>query len=85
MDHIAISTIPSVVTKTSSSEAATVRGAAAMVLQGKTHPTELRDQVCSPGGATIRAVNHLAAKGFNSAVIEAEIAAYERSVELGKA
>ena len=65
--------------------AATVRGAAAMVLQGKTHPTELRDQVCSPGGATIRAVNHLAAKGFNSAVIEAEIAAYERSVELGKA
>ena len=65
--------------------AATVRGAAAMVLNSNTHPTELRDQVCSPGGATICAVNHLAAKGFNSAVIEAEIAAYKRSVELGKA
>jgi pyrroline-5-carboxylate reductase len=49
------------------------------------HPGALKDQVCSPGGATIRAVNHLAAKGFNSAIIEAEIAAYDRSVELGKA
>ncbi len=64
--------------------AATVRGAAAMVLNSSTHPTELRDQVCSPGGATICAVNHLAAKGFNSAIIEAELAAYKRSVELGK-
>ena len=64
--------------------AATVRGAAAMVLQSNTHPTALRDQVCSPGGATICAVNHLASKGFNSAVVEAELAAYKRSVELGK-
>ncbi len=64
--------------------AATVRGAASMVLSCDTHPTELRDQVCSPGGATICAVNHLAAKGFNSAIVEAELAAYKRSVELGK-
>ncbi|MBE6368659.1 MAG: pyrroline-5-carboxylate reductase [Lentisphaerae bacterium] len=65
--------------------AATVRGAAEMVLQNDTHPIELRDQVCSPGGATICAVNILSAQGFNSAVVEAEIAAYQRSIELGKA
>ena len=64
--------------------ASTVRGAAEMVLQNHTHPTELRDQVCSPGGATICAVNVLSARGFNSAVVEAEIAAFKRSVELGK-
>ncbi|MBE6380442.1 MAG: pyrroline-5-carboxylate reductase [Lentisphaerae bacterium] len=64
--------------------AATVRGAAAMVLNCNTHPIELRDQVCSPGGSTICAVNHLAAKGFGSAVVEAELAAFKRSVELGE-
>lgn len=63
--------------------AATVRGAAAMVLETATHPVELRDQVCSPGGATICAVNKLAEKSFGSAVVEAELAAYKRSVELG--
>ncbi len=65
--------------------AATVKGAAAMVLETDVHPTELRDQVCSPGGSTICAVNHLAGKGFSGTVIEAELAAYKRSVELGKA
>lgn len=65
--------------------AATVRGAAAMVLETNTHPIDLRDQVCSPGGATIVAVNTLAEKGFGSAVVEAEKSAYNRSVELGKA
>ena len=64
--------------------AATVRGAASMVLNGNTHPIELRDQVCSPGGATICGVNQLSANGFSSAVIEAELAAYKKSVELGK-
>ena len=64
--------------------AATVRGAAAMVLNTQTHPVELRDQVCSPGGATICAVNALAQEKFSHAVIAAELAAYERSVELGK-
>lgn len=64
--------------------AQTVRGAAMMVMETQAHPTELRDQVCSPGGATIQGVNVLARHAFSSAVIEAEIAAYERSVELGK-
>lgn len=65
--------------------AATVKGAATMVLETGIHPTELRDQVCSPGGSTICAVNHLASKGFSGTVVEAELAAYKRSVELGKA
>lgn len=65
--------------------AATVKGAAAMVLETNIHPTELRDQVCSPGGSTICAVNHLSSKGFSGTVVEAELAAYKRSVELGKA
>jgi len=64
--------------------AATVKGAAAMVLNSNEHPIELRDQVCSPGGATICAVNVLAAEKFTHAVVAAELAAYERSVELGK-
>ena len=65
--------------------AATVKGAAAMVLETNIHPTELRDQVCSPGGSTICAVNHLSSKGFSGTIVEAELAAYKRSVELGKA
>ena len=65
--------------------AATVKGAAAMVLETNTHPTELRDQVCSPGGSTICAVNHLSSKGFSGTIVEAELAAYKRSVDLGKA
>ena len=64
--------------------AETVRGSAMMVTATGTHPTELRDQVCSPGGTTIAGVNELARRGFRAAVIDAEIAAFERSVELGK-
>ena len=64
--------------------AETVRGAAMMVTATQTHPVELRDQVCSPGGATIAGVNELARRGFRGAVIDAEIAAYGRSVELGR-
>ena len=64
--------------------AATVRGAAAMVQHTSVHPIELRDQVCSPGGATICGVNYLAEHGFSAAVTGAELAAFERSVELGK-
>jgi len=61
-----------------------VMGSAKMVLDTKLHPAVLKDQVCSPGGATICAVNVLAAEKFTHAVVAAELAAYERSVELGK-
>ncbi len=63
--------------------AQTLKGAADMVLQTGTHPGVLKDGVCSPGGTTIAAVSKLEEKGFRSAVIEAAIAAWNRSRELG--
>lgn len=64
--------------------AQTLKGASEMVLATATHPAVLKDGVCSPAGTTIAAVNTLEAKGFRSAVIEAALAAWNRSKELGK-
>jgi pyrroline-5-carboxylate reductase len=64
--------------------AQTLKGAAEMVLQTGTHPAALKDGVCSPAGTTIAAVTTLEEKGFRSAIIEAALAAWERSKELGK-
>lgn len=63
--------------------AQTLRGSAEMVLQTGTHPGVLKDGVCSPAGTTIAAVAKLEERGFRSAVIEAAMAAWNRSRELG--
>lgn len=64
--------------------AATLSGAAEMVLQTHQHPGELKDAVCSPGGSTIAGVRALEDKGFRGAVMDCVIAAYEKNKLLGK-
>jgi pyrroline-5-carboxylate reductase len=59
-----------------------VVGAGRMVLETDSHPAELKDAVCSPGGTTIEAVTVLEAKGFRSAVIEAMKAAYIKAKKI---
>lgn len=59
-----------------------VLGAAKMVLETGKHPGELKDNVCTPGGATIEAVTTLEKKGFRSAVVSAMEACTEKSKKL---
>ncbi len=62
--------------------AMTLKGAAAMVLETGTHPAELKDRVCSPGGTTIAAVQALEERGFRGTVMDAVCASARRSKEL---
>ncbi len=64
--------------------AQTVLGSARMVLESGQHPDVLRDQVTSPAGTTIAGVRVLEQHGFRGALIDAVLAATEKSRELGK-
>ena len=64
--------------------AATMAGAAEMVLETGEHPGVLKDAVCSPGGSTIVGVRTLEEHGFRGAVMDCVNNAYIRSQELGK-
>lgn len=64
------------------SAAQAVMGAAKMVLETGLHPAELKDQVCSPGGTTIEAVQVLEEEGMKSAVIKAMCACAEKSFKM---
>ena len=62
--------------------AATVGGAAQMVMQTGRHPGELKDAVASPGGTTIAALASLEQNGFRHAAIDAVRTAATRSREM---
>ena len=64
--------------------AQTVLGSAKLVLESGDHPGALKDNVCSPGGTTIAAVEALEEWGFRNAVMKATDACYAKGVELGQ-
>ena len=63
--------------------AATMEGAAKMLLTTGVHPGALKDAVCSPGGSTIEGLRVLEERSFRAAAIECVSAAHRRNKELG--
>ena len=62
--------------------AQTVLGAAKMIQQTGRDPMDLRDAVCSPGGATIQGVYALENGGLRDLTVCAVDAAYKRTLEM---
>lgn len=63
----------------------TVIGAGEMVAQTGQHPATLRDNVASPGGTTIAAIEKLEQAGLRAALIGAVRAAAEKSIAMRSA
>ena len=64
--------------------AQTMLGAAKMVLAMGTHPDVLRDQVTSPAGTTIAGIRVLEQRGVRGALIDAVLAAADKSKVMGE-
>ena len=62
----------------------TVFGAAMLAMESDLDPTSLREAVTSRGGTTDAAISHLEENGYTRLVVEAILAAMNRSEELGK-
>jgi pyrroline-5-carboxylate reductase len=60
----------------------TLAGTAALLQEQQLHPAQLKDMVSSPGGTTIAGIRALESGGLRAALIEAVVAAAERSREL---
>lgn len=75
--------IPRKIAYTLASQA--VLGSAKMVLETGLHPAELKDQVCSPAGTTIEAVQALEKNGFRYSIMEAMKECTRRALEIGRA
>jgi pyrroline-5-carboxylate reductase len=63
----------------------TMFGTAKLLRDEKIHPVELRENVTSPGGTTIRAIRELERAGVRAAFLNAIQAGMERSRELDEA
>ena len=61
----------------------TLAGTAALLQEQHLHPGQLKDMVSSPGGTTIAGIRALESGGLRAALIEAVVAAAERSRQLG--
>ena len=61
----------------------TLAGTAALLDGQDLHPGQLKDMVTSPGGTTIAGLRMLEKAGVRSALLEAVVAAAQRSQELG--
>ena len=59
-------------------------GSAKMLLESDKDPEELKDAVCSPGGATLMGVKELDENGFREVTAKAVVSAYKRTLELKK-
>ncbi|MBP2242195.1 pyrroline-5-carboxylate reductase [Cytobacillus eiseniae] len=59
-----------------------VLGAAKMILETGKHPGELKDEVCTPGGATIEAVAELEKRGFRASILSAMERCTEKTMAL---
>ena len=59
-----------------------VLGSAKMILESDDHPWALVDKVCSPGGTTIEGVTALQENGFESAVMNAVQASYDKDKKI---
>lgn len=64
--------------------AQTLLGSAQMVMETGKHPEQLKNEVCSPGGSTIQGVRTLEQRSVRAAMMDAVIAACEKSAALGK-
>ena len=62
--------------------AQTLLGSAKLLLESGSHPGELKDAVCSPGGTTIAGVMALEKGAFRAAASDAVISAYKKTLDL---
>jgi pyrroline-5-carboxylate reductase len=61
----------------------TLAGTAALLEQKNLHPAQLKDMVSSPAGTTMAGLRELERSGLRSTLLEAVLAAAQRSRELG--
>ncbi len=84
IDSLARGAVKNGMSKAASLEIAAqaVMGSAKMILESDTHPWQLVDAVCSPGGTTIEGVASLQNDGFEASVIKAVEASYNKDKRL---